>query len=39
VKSIAGAKRFAKRIASIIPSGNAGFITLINTTITPIEIP
>ncbi len=34
-----GANRFANRIASITPSGNAGFTTRINTVITPMKIP
>ena len=33
------AKRFAKRIANIIPSGNAGLSTRIIIVITPIKTP
>jgi len=34
-----GASKLAKRIANIMPSGNAGLITLINITVTPIINP
>ena len=34
-----GANKLANNIASIIPSGKAGFTTLIRTTIIPIRIP
>ena len=37
--SIKGANIFPNKIASIMPSGNAGFKTLIITTIKPINAP
>ena len=37
--SMSGAKTLPNRIASIMPSGNAGFTTRIRTHITPIRPP